>query len=306
MFNTPILFLIFNRLDTTKQVFAAIRQIQPARLFVAADGPRQTLAGETEKCQTVRKYVLDNIDWDCEVKTLFRNENLGCGKSVSDAITWFFVQVEQGIILEDDCVPSMSFFLYCEELLKKYVDNDFVYHIAGYNPLGHIRSAYSYYFARIQHCWGWATWRRAWNKYRYDINGLDDFIKGKKINYIFNRKCDREYWLDIFKKMHKHEIDTWDYQWTYAIIENNGICINPSDNLISNIGFGVDATHTADINSAHNNQPRYDILIIKHPECIKINNRTIVKINKICFGIEDWLKRIFRYNKRKCIKLLKH
>jgi hypothetical protein len=114
MFNTPILFIIFNRLDTTKQVFSAIRQIKPSRLFIAADGPRQTVAGETEKCQIVRGYVLDNIDWGCDIKTLFRSQNMGCGKAPAEAITWFFEQVEQGIILEDDCVPSMSFFRFAK------------------------------------------------------------------------------------------------------------------------------------------------------------------------------------------------
>jgi hypothetical protein len=305
MFNTPILFIIFNRLDTTKQVFSMIRQIKPVRLFVAADGPRQTVVGEMEKCQTIRQYVLDNIDWDCEVNSLFREENLGCGRAVSEAITWFFEQVEQGIILEDDCLPSMSFFAYCEELLEKYKDNDLIYHITGNNQLGNKKSAYSYYFARIQNCWGWASWKRAWNKYEYDINGLDDFIKERKMDKIFKRKCDREYWLNIFKQMEEHKIDTWDYQWTYIIFKNNGLCINPSRNLISNIGFGIDSTHTADTHSIYNNQSRYDITTIKHPKDIRPNTHAINKINKISFGIECRMIRKYKYNKQKFIKLLK-
>jgi hypothetical protein len=248
---------------------------------------------------------LDNIDWDCEVKTLFRNENLGCGKSVSGAITWFFDQIEQGIILEDDCVPSISFFPYCEELLRKYEDNDLIYHIAGHNPLGKIKSKYSYYFARIQHCWGWATWKRAWNKYGYDINGLDNFIEENNIKLIFRRNCDREYWLNIFKRMEKHESDTWDYQWTYTILQNNGICINPSYNLISNIGFGEEATHTTDTNSINNNQIRYDMPIITHPESIAISNRTINKINTISFGSGNWLWKNYKRNKQRVIRFFK-
>jgi hypothetical protein len=224
---------------------------------------------------------------------------------VSGAITWFFENVEQGIILEDDCVPSISFFTYCEELLEKYKDNDFIYHITGHNPLGNTKSKCSYYFARIQHCWGWATWKRSWNKYEYDINGLDDFIKEKKLNQILRRRCDREYWLNIFRKMEKHEIDTWDYQWTYAVFKNNGLCINPSKNLISNIGFGIDATHTFGTDSVFYNRPRYNIPIIKHPECIKIDNHTINKINRISFCIESWPKKIYKRIKRRAIKLLK-
>jgi hypothetical protein len=306
MFDTPILFVIFRRLDTTKEVFSAIRQIKPSRLFIAADGPRVTIPTETEQCNSVRKYVLDNIDWDCEVKTLFRDENIGCGKSVSGAITWFFENVEQGIILEDDCVPSISFFMYCEELLEKYKDNDFIYHITGHNPLGSTKSKYSYYFDRIEHMWGWATWRRAWNKYEYDIKGLGNFIKEKEINKIVRRKCDRKYWLNIFKLMEEHKIDTWDYQWTYVIFKNKGFCINPSKNLISNIGFGPDATHTNDVNSIYSNQPRYDDLFtIKHPRCIEIDTRVITKIHKIRFGLECWLVRKYKRNKRRFIKLLK-
>jgi hypothetical protein len=304
-FTTPVLFLIYRRLDTAKQVFSVIRQIKPARFFIAANGPCLTIPAEAEQCNAVRKYVLDNIDWDCEVKTLFRNENLGCGKSIFSAITWFFERVEQGIILEDDSVPSMSFFPYCEELLEKYKDNDRIYHITGHNPLGHTKNTYGYYFARIEHCWSWATWKRAWDKYSYDMKGLDAFIKEKRINHIFRRKCDREYWLRMFKQTEKNEIDTWDYQWTYAIFKNNGICINPSKNLISNIGFGSDSTHTTDVNSIYNNQRRYDMTIIKHPKHIRINNHTINKINRIDFGIETWLKKKYKRNKQRCIKFLK-
>jgi hypothetical protein len=188
-------------------------------------------------------------------------------------------------------------------LLEKYKDNDFIYHIAGYNPLGNRKSPYSYYFARIQHCWGWATWRRAWCQFRYDINGLDDFIGKKKINQIFRRKCDREYWLRIFKKMENYKNnDIWDYQWTYAIFKSKGLCVNPSKNLISNIGFGNDATHTTGTN---NNQMRYDMLTIKHPKNIRIDNFTINRINKIGFGIENWFTKKHKRNKQRFIKFLK-
>jgi hypothetical protein len=305
MFATPILFIIFKRLDTAKQVFTVIRQIQPSMLFISADGPRQMVDGEKERCKKVRDYVLNSIDWNCEVKTLFRDENLGCGKAVSGAITWFFEQVEQGIILEDDCVPSLSFFPYCEELLARYKDTDNIYHISGYNPLGCIKNLYSYYFARIQHCWGWASWRLAWKQYRFDIKGLDAFIAGKNIDKIFKRKCDRQYWLHIFKEMEQHKIDTWDYQWTYTIFQNNGVCINPSENLISNIGFDGDATHTTGSASKFNNQKRYEITDIKHPEKISINNSIINKINRDTFGIENGFIGMYKRNRQRIVKLYK-
>ncbi|GHT86478.1 hypothetical protein FACS1894137_12140 [Spirochaetia bacterium] len=217
-FNTPVLFLVFNRLDTTKQVFEAIRKAVPPRLYVASDGPRDNRDGEKEKVEEVRDYVLKSIDWDCEVKTLFREKNLGCGKAVSGAITWFFENEEMGIILEDDCLPDQDFFMFCEELLEKYKDDERIYHIAGNNPLTFIKSPYSYYFARIPHIWGWASWRRAWNHYSFDIVDLSDFIITKKINGVFNRIIDRVFFIDSFKKMEKHEIDTWDLQWAYTVL----------------------------------------------------------------------------------------
>ena len=202
--NTPILFLVFNRLDATKQVFEVIRKVVPSKLYIGCDGPRDNREGEDKKVKAVREYVLDSIDWDCEIKTLFREKNLGCGKAVSSAISWFFENEEMGIILEDDCLPSLSFFPYCEELLIKYKEDARIYHISGHNPLTYTKTKYSYYFVRIQHCWGWASWRRAWEKYNFDITDLDDFIEQKKINKIFTRSVDRNYWIDPFKKMEKH------------------------------------------------------------------------------------------------------
>jgi hypothetical protein len=245
MFNTPILFLIFNRLDTTKQVFAAIRQIQPTRLFISADGPRPIIANETEKCQVVRKYVLDNIDWDCEVKTLFRNENLGCGRSVSDAITWFFEQVEQGIILEDDCVPSMSFFPYCEELLEYYKDDQRIFNITGYNKQELWNpEKYDYFFSNFGGIWGWASWRRAWKYYDFQMTDIDDFIAANNFANLLGEDVGELRQKTIYEEIKIKKVDTWDYQWGYIRHKNNGLSCVPSKNMIKNIGFGKDAAHT--------------------------------------------------------------
>ncbi|MDR1904098.1 MAG: CatB-related O-acetyltransferase [Treponema sp.] len=304
MFNTPVLFIIFNRLDTTKQVFSVIRRIKPVRLFIAADGPRPGLLDEKQFCDDARNFVLANIDWDCEVKTLFREKNLGCGKAVSEAITWFFEQVEQGIILEDDCVPALSFFSYCEKLLEKYKDDDRIFHISGYNPLvsAKIKRGYSYFFSRIEICWGWATWKRAWNYYNFNIKGLGDFISQKKIEKIFTRKSDRNYWLNIFKKMERHEVDTWDYQWTYTVLFYNKLCITPAKNLVSNIGYGFDATHTDDAGSSLNNQPRFEIGEIKHPPDCIISNFLVQEINRVCFGVDNDINFFFKKVKRRLLK----
>lgn len=300
MVASPILLIIFNRLDSVKEVFACIRKAGPRQFYIAADGPRPTKEGEYEKCMEVREFVLRHVDWECEVHTLFRDVNLGCGRAVSSAITWFFSEVEKGIILEDDCVPSDSFFDYCDALLDRYQNNDRVMHIAGHNPL-HVNRARgaSYYFARIQHCWGWASWRRAWERYSFDIEGLDVFLKERRLAALFSRRISRDYWKDIFERMRRHEIDTWDYQWVYAILKNDGLCINPVRNLVSNIGFGGDGTHTFDRDSPFANQERYELGPLMHPRSVKANRRLVERINKVAFGLRyDPLGRLLRPIKR--------
>ena len=281
MFEVPVLFLTFNRLDTAKQVFGQIKKQQPAKFFFASDGPRSTVTGEKEKVEEVRNWVLSQIDWNCEVKTLFRDENLGCGKAVSSAITWFFENVEYGIILEDDCMPSDSFFAYCETLLKKYMDNPRIMHIAGNNPLEVCDTGNaSYYFAKIQQCWGWATWRRAWKNFDFSITDTEEFCKSKRFKQIFRHSTERSYWKRVFGEMALHKINTWDYQWVYAILKNAGICINPCKNLISNLGFSADALHTADITAPQNNMKRYEFETITHPDVIAYNEKLCDEISE--------------------------
>ncbi|MDD3084041.1 MAG: nucleotide-diphospho-sugar transferase [Candidatus ainarchaeum sp.] len=238
----PILFLVFNRLDTTKQVFEEIKKARPKKLYVAADGPRNI--EEEKKTDAVRKHVLDNINWNCEVKTLFRKKNLGCGKAVSQAITWFFKNEEMGIILEDDCLPSQSFFPFCEELLKKYKNDEKVMQISGFNPVS--KNKYSdtdYLFSYSGSIWGWATWRRAWEKYDFDMKTFPKFKKLNKIeNFYFNKKIIKSK-LKNFELIYLKKIDTWDYQWSYSRLFNQGISIISSKNLIRNIGFGIESSN---------------------------------------------------------------
>ncbi|MDJ1502648.1 nucleotide-diphospho-sugar transferase [Xanthocytophaga agilis] len=276
MFSTPVLFLIFNRPDTTRKVFEQIQKLKPKYLFIAADAPRLNKEGEKEKCELVKKIVLDGINWDCNVKTLFQEENLGCGFGPATAITWFFEHVEQGIILEDDCVPVQSFFPYCEELLQKYQDNEKVMHISGTSfQFGKRRGVHSYYFSIYPHEWGWASWRRAWSRYNIQIENLDEFAANKSYE-IFQSKRERDYWLRILqtvKNKNNHEVDTWDYQWAYIIWKNNGICITPNQNLVSNIGFSPDATHTTHLNHPLDNIPSFELDYISHPCELKLNRK---------------------------------
>lgn len=250
---TPILFIIFNRPETTKKVFEVIRQAKPKKLFIAADGPRDSKPNEKELCEKVKK-IATQIDWDCEVKTLFREKNLGCGKAVSSAITWFFENVEEGIILEDDCLPDLSFFKFCSELLDKHRLDEKVFMISGDNFLPEsLRLKESYYFSKFAHIWGWATWRRAWKKYDFQMKDFPIFLSQKKITEIWKDRNTQKYWLEKFNEVYKHKIDTWDYQWVYTIWKNNGFSIAPNVNLISNIGFGIEGTHTLNKNDSSAN-----------------------------------------------------
>lgn len=303
-FDVPILLLVFNRLDTTVKVFSEIKNQHPKKLFVASDGPREDKIGELESVNNVREYILKNIDWPCEVKTLFRTKNLGCKIAASSAITWFFENVEEGIILEDDCLPDVTFFRFCQELLEKYRDVDSIMSIGGSNFQNGIkRNDFSYYYSSIIHVWGWATWRRAWSKYDLGINNLSEFIEKKVINNYFGSFVERKYWIDNFKDARDGKIDTWDYAWFECCLYNSGLTCVPNRNLIKNIGLGhKDATHTTQ---------KIDELIVdlepldfplSHPPIIKrdesadsyFNNKSYGKIQRKAVAI-SLLKQIKIY-----------
>jgi hypothetical protein len=243
---TPVLFMIFNRPDTTAQVFQAIRQAQPPKLFVVADGPRLDKAGEAQKCAETRK-IIEGVDWDCEVITNYSDVNLGCRKRVSGGIDWVFEQVEEAIVLEDDCLPDPSFFLYCEELLEKYKHDTRIMSIAGGNyTLGQQRTTDSYHFSRYTQSWGWATWRRAWQLYDVDMKLWNQVWDGDWLEDILQDDSAIKVWRRNFQLVHDADerMDTWDHQWTFACCIQSGLTIVPNVNLISNIGFGTEATHT--------------------------------------------------------------
>lgn len=236
--NTPILFIIFNRPDTTQKVFDVIRQIKPKQLFVAADGPRVWKEGEKENCEITRN-IIKQVDWDCEVKTLFRKENLGPGNSVYKSIDWFFENVEEGIILEHDCLPNLSFFRFCEEMLLMYKNNQDIMHISGNFFQKKQVGINDYYFSRIPHIWGWATWKRAWIRYSFEMSGYINFKKTQSLKKIFKKNEYITQWYFILDQVFEGKLDTWDFQWTYTIFLNNGISINSNKNLVKNIGFGI-------------------------------------------------------------------
>lgn len=303
-FETPILFLIFNRPNTTHEVFGQIRKLSPKRLYIASDGPRADVAGEKEKCELTRKIVAD-IDWHCEVKTLYRDENLGCGLAVSSAITWFFDQVEEGIILEDDCFPDLSFFPYCEELLSKYRHTERIKLISGNNfQGGKTWGTGSYYFSQYPEIWGWASWRRVWKEYDYEIRDLAQTFASDHTAKAYSSNTEKEYWYSKFQLTVDGLADTWDYQLTYAILKNKGLAISPQVNLVKNIGIEENATHHSLKDSFKNltlNSIRFPLA---HPEIIpnkKADARSFDRIYKHSFSRmfrllrENGIINFFRY-----------
>lgn len=267
--DTPVLFLIFNRPATAAVVFEKIRQQKPAKLYIAADGPRTNNTNDIENCSATKSLVLEGIDWNCHIKTLFRDDNLGCGKAVSEAITWFFSHEEYGVILEDDTVPDASFFSFCDAMLYKYRDNYKIMHISGCYFLQDFLSSTlpSYYFTKHIHVWGWATWKRAWINYDYSMHEWPK--KKSSLKKYFGEYSG--FWENLFEMAYTKKIDTWDYQWMFAIFKNNGIAINPTSNLVANIGFGDGATHTSDANSIYTKTKVEPLLNINYTDEIKIH-----------------------------------
>jgi hypothetical protein len=263
--NTAVLLLVFNRPSTTRQVFEAIRHALPPRLYIAADGPRSSNLGEAERCAEVRRIAMA-VDWPCEVKTLFRDENLGCRRSVSGGITWFFEHEERGIILEDDCLPHPDFFWFCEELLERYSDEERVSVITGNNfQEGQKRGDASYYFSKYNHCWGWASWRRSWQYYQGDLPFWPAWSSAPEWQAIHPDPVERRYWTKIFEIVRAGKIDSWAYPWTGSIWHQKGLTITPNVNLVSNIGFGPDSTHTASPDSPQANMDTHSVGTMVHP-----------------------------------------
>lgn len=244
MTNVPVLLLTFNRLDTTRQVFERIRQYGPSTLYLASDGPRTHATGEAEKVAEIRQFLTDNVDWECTVKTLFRPANLGCKVAVSEAISWFFEHEECGIILEDDCLPNPSFFAFCATMLDLYRDDTRIMQISGTNFMGHYTpdEQYPYFFSKYGGIWGWASWRRAWKHFelspeKYHQAKTSEILKG----FLGNAYAWR---MSLYEQVFEKNLDTWDYQWSFARAINSGLSVVPRVNLVKNIGFGAEASHT--------------------------------------------------------------
>lgn len=304
MAKSPIAYIVFNRPRHTRQTFEAIRSQRPAQLFIIADGPRSDHPGDVERCAEVRSIV-ENIDWPCDVYRNYADVNMGCKRRVVSGLNWLFAQVESAIILEDDCLPHPDFFEYCRELLERYASDERIYMITGDNfQDGRKRGAASYYFSKYSHVWGWATWRRAWKNNSPDLSFWPEWRTSTAWRRHTPNPVERRYWSEIFDRVHRNEIDTWDYGWTASIWYHQGLTVTPNVNLVTNIGFGPDATHTV-TDQERTGRPAYSLGALRHPVEIKrsrvadsyvfdyhfggINHRLHKKIMRLPVRIADFL-----------------
>ena len=297
-----------------RETFSQIARVKPPRIYLASDGAREGKANpqgisESTLVQEVRAFLLDSIDWDCAVHTRFLDSNLGCKIAVSSAISWFFEHEDQGIILEDDCLPTLSFFRFCDELLERYRDKECVMMISGWSALDFAfnpstdtlcpkaRLQEDYYFSKYNHIWGWASWARSWRKYERESS---DFTKDFA-HFDFNSKLERRSWRKIFGAYYGGKIDTWDYPWTFSIWKAHGLCVYPKNNMVKNIGFNRDdAAHTQG-NSKFATMPSYEIAFpLSHPKKIAPNTYFDTIDFDIVFSKVSIIKRI----KTKCKKVL--
>lgn len=288
-FTTPVLLLIFCRPETTRQVFDAIRKVRPKKLYIAADGARDSKPGEAEKCAEVRK-IATAVDWDCEVTTLFREKNLGLGKGISTAITWFFEHESEGIILEDDCLPSPSFFPFCAELLERYRDDYRIMQIGGNNfekPASREKD-HSYYFSNLAYIWGWATWRRAWRLHDFHMQLYSEIKEKQYLDGHFSSIYEKHFFEYVFEKIYQNDShispkNVWSYQWQFACKIHSGLVIVPNRNLVVNLGIGGEATNTTSRQGIGHDLKLEDLqLPLKHPEFVMVNSLRVKRdfINK--------------------------
>ncbi len=264
--STSIIFIIFNRPSLTQSVFNIIASVKPSRLFVIADGPRSNKIGEQEKCNLARS-VIDAVDWPCEVFKNYSDVNLGCNKRISSGLDWVFSQVEEAIILEDDCLPHPSFFRFCDELLEQYRHDSRIFTVSGNNfQFGLQRTNHSYYFSRYNHCWGWATWRRAWNLYDIEMQQWPEVRDNHWLNDWLDDPLEVRYWSRKFQSVYENRIDTWDFRWTFACWIQSGLSILPNVNLVSNIGFDDGGTHNRYSKNPYANIPTEALSFpLRHP-----------------------------------------
>jgi hypothetical protein len=277
----PILLLVYNRYEETRKLIKILRKIKPNKIYIAADGPKLQDKNDFVECLKVRK-LFDQIKWKCKIYKHYNNNNLGCKISISRSINWFFKKVKQGIILEDDCMPNKDFFKFCNLMLKKYENNKKIFCISGSNYTNNVRKVIknesSYYFSKYPHCWGWATWRRAWKYNNLNINFWTKYKNTDSWKQLHNDRTEKIYWEKIFNNAYKNNFNSWAYSWTLSVWKKKGLTIIPKKNLIENIGVG---SHSEN-NFFRTKNDIYKSYFLnnfnKHPRIMETNQKKDLKV----------------------------
>lgn len=303
MLKTPVTFIIFNRPETTKKVFSEIAKARPPKLFIIADGPRQDRPDEAQMCAATRTIV-EEIDWDCEVFRNYSETNLRGPFRVSSGLEWVFEHVEETIILEDDCLPHPTFFRFCEELLERFRNDRHIAQICGSNFLfDSMSNSYSYYFSRHNFIWGWATWRRAWSHFDLDLRNWpalqqDHWLENILVDPLYYRQ-QVTYWERIFSRVYNRERVHWDYAWTFSCWEHGMLSVVPNVNLVSNVGFGKDASNTTEVDNHLANIPLYPVdFPLRHPPFVFRNAQADALVHKLRWAGPDPLTALYLKGKR--------
>lgn len=297
-----VALFIFNRPNATRCVFETIRAARPSQLLVVADGPRSNSTDDIGLCKAAREIAVA-VDWPCELVTNFSDKNLGCKVRIATGLSWAFEHVDEAIVLEDDCLPHPSFFNYCAELLEKYRDDARVLSISGDNyQRGAWRGDGSYYFSKYGTCWGWATWQRAWRFFDLSMSKWPEFRDAGTLYSVCPDPIEHEYWYSIFEDMYAGKIDSWAYAWVFAHFTQRALSPHPNRNLISNIGFAPDATHTTG-HSWISALPTFDIGEIKHPSSVSQDKEAdIVEFDTTHGGETSRRARTFKGRMRKFVQ----
>lgn len=277
----------------TRLALEAVRRARPPRLYFAVDGARPEDEEEARLVGQVRELTDDLIDWDCELRTLFRDENRGCAQGVSEAISWFFDQEEAGIIVEDDCVPDPAFFRYCETLLELYRDDPQVMHISGNTRVKVEDPGTSYFFSRYPQVWGWATWRSSWQKFRMEYEDFDSVLS--QVLGEFTTDEERKYWEPVLRDTFAGRRDSWAYRWAFTQWLEGGLSTYPTTNMVDNIGFGSESTHTGLLSETRWLQPpASDPGELRHPASVVLRSDLDLKVFDLAYAKQTFPTRLFR------------
>jgi hypothetical protein len=296
--NSPVVLIVFNRPEHTRQLLEVLKQVKPSKLHIIADGPRTDHPSDILLCQEVKNLIESQVNWPCEIKKNYSEKNLGCKIRISSGLDWVFSTEERAIILEDDCIPDISFFKFCDELLEKYKNHSEISHIGGNNFLfNRLKIDDSYYFSRYTHVWGWATWQRAWQNYDVTLKQWPQIKKEQTLEKILGKQ-QAKFWSEKFDGVYNGQDDTWDHQWTFSSMINQKLAIVPKVNLITNIGFGKNSTHTL-FHSKFANMKRESLNFpLKHPTVIQRNLKAdtlVAKSNYNPFLFVKYVKKILKY-----------